>query len=63
MSWTIIIMDPGDPKVKVDWFYLKQLALSTVRGGQLLYILLGIDYKYSVNGYNRSEERRVGKEC
>ena len=28
MSWTVIIMDPGDPKVKVDWFYLKQLALS-----------------------------------
>ena len=47
-------MDPGDPKVKVDWFYLKQLALSTVRGGQLLYILLGIGYKYSSNCHSVS---------
>ena len=54
MSWVAIKMDPNDNKVKVDWFYLKQIALGTVRGGQFLYILLEVGYKYSSNCYNVS---------
>ena len=32
MSWVIIIMDPDDNKVKVDWFYLRKIILGPVRG-------------------------------
>ena len=32
--------------------YLKKIVLDTIREDQFMYILLGIDYKYSVNGYN-----------
>ena len=32
MSWITIIIDPDDNKVKVDLFYLKQIAIGTVQG-------------------------------
>ena len=32
--------------------YLKKIVLDTIREDQFMYILLGIDYKYSVNGHN-----------
>ena len=54
MSWTAIIMNQDDNKIKGDWFYLKQIALNTALGGQLLYILLEFGYKYSSNYYNIS---------
>ena len=54
MSWTAIIMNPDNNKIKGDWFYLKQIALDTALGGQLLYILLEFGYKYSSNYYNIS---------
>ena len=34
MSWVTIIIDPDDKKVKIDWFYLKKIVLSTIRGDQ-----------------------------
>ena len=40
MSWVTIIMDLDDKKVKIDWFYLKKIILSTIRGDQFLYISL-----------------------
>ena len=49
MSWIAIIIDPNDNKIKGDWFYLKQIALGMARGGQLLYILLEVGYKYNSN--------------
>ena len=54
MSWVTIIMDPDDSKVKLDRFYLKKINLGTVREDQFMYILLEVDYIYSVNGYNIS---------
>ena len=30
MSWVTIIMDPDDNKVKMNWFYLKKIILSTI---------------------------------
>ena len=51
MSWVAIIMDLDDNKVKEDWFYLKKIVFDTVRGDQLLCILLEVDYKYSSNCY------------
>ena len=54
MSWVTIIMDPDDSKVKVDKFYLKKIILGTVREDQFMYILLEVDYIYSVNGYSIS---------
>ena len=54
MSWVTIIMDPDDSKVKVDKFYLKKIVIDTVREDQFMYILLEVDYIYSVNGYNIS---------
>ena len=49
MSWVAIKMDPNDNKVKVDWFYLKQIALDTIRGDQFSIYYFEIDYKYSSN--------------
>ena len=46
MSWVTIIMDPDDKKVKIDWFYLKKIILSTIRGDQFLYIYI---YIYFLN--------------
>ena len=54
MSLVAIIVDPNDNKVKIDWFYLKKIVLGTVRGDQLLYIILEVDYKYSSYCYNIS---------
>ena len=54
MSLVAIIMDLDDNKVKEDWFYLKKIVLSIVRGDQFLYILLEASYKYSSNCYNVS---------
>ena len=54
MSWVTIIMNPDDSKVKVDKFYLKKIVIDTVREDQFMYILLEVDYIYSVNGYNIS---------
>ena len=54
MSWVTIIMNPDDSKVKVDKFYLKKIVIDTVRKDQFMYILLEVDYIYSVNGYNIS---------
>ena len=54
MSWIAIIMNPDNNKIKGDWFYLKQIALGIALGGQLLYILLEVGYKYSSNYYNIS---------
>ena len=45
-------MDLDHNEVKVDRYYLKKIVLDTVREDQFMYILLGIDYKYSVNGYS-----------
>ena len=47
MSWVTIIMDLDDNKVKIDWFYLNKIILSTIRGEQFLYISLEFDYKHS----------------
>ena len=47
MSWITIIVDSNDNRVKIDWFYLKKIVLSTIRGDQFLYIILEFDYKYS----------------
>ena len=47
MSWVIIIVDPNDNKVKIDWLYLMKIVLGTVRGDQFLYIILEVGYKYS----------------
>ena len=47
MSWVTIIMDPDNNKVKIDWFYLNKIILSTIRGEQFLYISLEFDYKHS----------------
>ena len=52
MSWVTIIIDPDDKKVKIDWFYLKKIVLSTIRGDQFLYIFLEFDYKHSSYYYN-----------
>ena len=52
MSWVTIIMNPDDSKVKVDKFYLKKIVIDTVREDQFMYILLEVDYIYSVNGYS-----------
>ena len=30
MSWVIIIVDPNDNKVKIDWLYLMKIVLGTV---------------------------------
>ena len=54
MSWVVIIVDPNDNKVKIDWFYLKKIVLGTVRGDQFLYIILEVHYKYSSYCYNFS---------
>ena len=54
MSWVTIIMNPDDSKVKVDKFYLKKIVIDTVREDQFMYILLEVDYIYSVNGYSIS---------
>ena len=54
MSWVAIIVDPNDNKVKIDWFYLKKVAIGTVRGDQLMYIILEVDYKYSSYCYSIS---------
>ena len=54
MSWVAIIVDPNDNKVKIDWFYLKKIVISTVRGDQFLYIFLEVNYKYSSYYYTVS---------
>ena len=54
MSWVTITMDPDHSKAKVNKYYLKKIVLDIVRGDQFMYILLEVDYKYSVNGYNLS---------
>ena len=54
MSLVAIIINPNDNKVKIDWFYLKKIVPGTVRGDQLLYIILEVDYKYSSYCYNIS---------
>ena len=30
MSWLAIIADPNDNKVKIDWFSLNKIVLSTI---------------------------------
>ena len=52
MSWVIIIVDPNDNKVKIDWLYLMKIVLGTVRGDQFLYIILEVGYKYSSYCYS-----------
>ena len=54
MSWVMIIMDPNDNKVKVDWLYLMKIVLVIVRGDQFLYIILEVGYKYSSYSYSVS---------
>ena len=31
MNWVAIIVDPNDNKVKIDWLYLMEIVLNTVR--------------------------------
>ena len=45
-------MDSDHSEVKVDKYYLKKIILCIVWEDQFMYILLGIDYKYNVNGYS-----------
>ena len=40
-------VDLDDKKMKIDWFILNKIVLSTVRGDQFLYIFLKFDYKFS----------------
>ena len=40
MRWVIIIIDPDDKKVKIDWFYLKKIVFDIIRENQFLYIYL-----------------------
>ena len=44
MSWVAIIVDPSDNEVNIDWLYLMKIVLGTVRGVQLLYIILEVHY-------------------
>ena len=39
-------MDLDNNKVEVDWFYLKKIAIGTVRGNQFLYIYIYIYIYY-----------------
>ena len=52
MSWIVIIMDPSDNKVNIDWLYLIKIVLGTVQGDQ--FVILGVDYKYSSYCYSVS---------
>ena len=45
-------MDLDHNKVKMDWFYLKKIIISTIRGDQFLYIFLEFGYKHSYYCYN-----------
>jgi len=54
MSWIAIIMDPSDNKVNIDWLYLIKIVIGTVQGDQFLYVILGVDYKYSSYCYSVS---------
>ena len=38
MSQTTSKVDPDDRKMKIDWFNIKRIVLSTIRGDQFLYI-------------------------
>ena len=33
-------MNPDEKKIKIDWFYLKNIVFDTIRGDQFLYISL-----------------------
>ena len=40
-------MDSDDKKMKIDWFNLKKIVLSTTQENQFLYIFLKFDYKFN----------------
>ena len=42
MRWVIIIIDPDDKKVKIDWFYLKKIVFDIIRENQFLYIYISL---------------------
>ena len=46
MSWTTNKMDSNDKNKKIDWFELKKIIISTIRGDQFLYISHKFDYKF-----------------
>ena len=54
MNWVAILVDPNDNKVNINWLYLMKIVLGTVRGAQLLYIILKVDYKYRSYCYSNS---------
>ena len=54
MSWVAITVDPSDNEVNIDWLYLMKIVLSTVRGVQLLYIILEVRYQCSSYCYSNS---------
>ena len=35
-------MNPDEKKIKIDWFYLKNIVFDTIRGDQFLYIYIYI---------------------
>jgi len=45
MSWVVIIVDPSDNKVNINWLYLMKIVIGIVRKAQLLYIFLEVRYK------------------
>ena len=47
MSGVAIVVDPNDNKVEIDWFLLKKIVISIVRGDWFLYTFLNFDYKYN----------------
>ena len=47
MNHTTSRVDSDDNKMKIDWFILNKIVLSTVRGDQFLYISLKLDYKFN----------------
>ena len=38
ISWITIIVNQDDKKTKINWFYPKKIIISSIQGGQFLYI-------------------------
>jgi len=47
MNRTTSKVDSNDKKMKINWFNLKKIVLSIIRGDQFLYISLKFDYKFN----------------
>ena len=52
MSWITVRMDLEDNQAEVDWIYLSKFVLSTIRGGQFLYISIKNGCRYSFDCYS-----------